>query len=333
MNFGEKIQLYRKNHNMSQEELGQKLFVSRQTVSLWEKGQTAPTIENLIRLGEIFSVTVDELLGGEGAKPEAEIASEAYKFKFSPEEIREMLKNQGPLLYSREVSLLLIGGLGILLCALLRAQQVLLGLIIGAVLVGFTLSIRGIRAYKRMWRQNQKRICECTYEYKIFDKCFVADILKNGEIKQHNRLYFSDIEKITPLEKHLLLQCENRIFIIRKNELAENSFFSKFMEENPQKVAGPSMPLSVKLSSWLLFIFTVTSPLLAATVVELMVDGSAYNLQNMWVFFLFVPISAASIIYGFIVQKRGYGVKKNIIAGFIVTALLCAYGAFAFLSL
>ena len=50
MTVGERIQMYRKQLGFSQEELGQKLLVSRQTISLWEKNQTVPTIDNLIRL-------------------------------------------------------------------------------------------------------------------------------------------------------------------------------------------------------------------------------------------------------------------------------------------
>ena len=46
MTIGEKIQKYRKDLGLSQEELGQKLIVSRQTLSLWEKDQTVPTIDN-----------------------------------------------------------------------------------------------------------------------------------------------------------------------------------------------------------------------------------------------------------------------------------------------
>lgn len=62
MTIGEKIQLYRKQLKMSQDDLGQKLLVSRQTVSLWEKDQTLPSIDNLIRLSDIFRITVDDLL-------------------------------------------------------------------------------------------------------------------------------------------------------------------------------------------------------------------------------------------------------------------------------
>ena len=62
MTIGERIQKYRKERGMSQEDLGKLLLVSRQKVSLWEKDQTAPTLENLMRLKEIFGVSVNEIL-------------------------------------------------------------------------------------------------------------------------------------------------------------------------------------------------------------------------------------------------------------------------------
>ena len=62
MTLGENIQKCRAAHNMSQEELAQKLFITRQTISLWETNQTVPTLENLMRLKEIFGVSVDDLL-------------------------------------------------------------------------------------------------------------------------------------------------------------------------------------------------------------------------------------------------------------------------------
>jgi len=65
MTVGEKIQKYRKELAMSQEELGQKLLLSRQTISLWENDQTVPTLENLMRLKEIFGVSIDEILSAE----------------------------------------------------------------------------------------------------------------------------------------------------------------------------------------------------------------------------------------------------------------------------
>ena len=62
MTIGEKIYKCRKENNLSQEELGKKLFVSKQTISLWEKDQTVPTIDNLMKLKEIFGVSIDEII-------------------------------------------------------------------------------------------------------------------------------------------------------------------------------------------------------------------------------------------------------------------------------
>jgi len=62
MTFGENILKLRRSHNLSQEELAERLLVSRQTISLWETDQTLPTIENLLLLKEIFDIQIDEML-------------------------------------------------------------------------------------------------------------------------------------------------------------------------------------------------------------------------------------------------------------------------------
>ncbi len=74
MTVGEKIQYYRKKNGFSQEELGQKILVSRQTISLWEMDKTLPTLDNLIRLKEIFGVSIDELLSLETMPMEVDLA-------------------------------------------------------------------------------------------------------------------------------------------------------------------------------------------------------------------------------------------------------------------
>jgi transcriptional regulator with XRE-family HTH domain len=65
---GEKIQALRNENKMSQEKLAELLGVSRQAVSKWEIGLSNPTTENLIRLAEIFQVSMDEI-----AKPETTV--------------------------------------------------------------------------------------------------------------------------------------------------------------------------------------------------------------------------------------------------------------------
>jgi transcriptional regulator with XRE-family HTH domain len=62
MRIEENILELRKNNNLSQEDLAVKMGVSRQSVSKWETGQSAPDLKNIIKLSEIFNITVDELI-------------------------------------------------------------------------------------------------------------------------------------------------------------------------------------------------------------------------------------------------------------------------------
>ena len=59
MIFSEKLQLIRKNKGLAQEELAEKLSVSRQVVAKWESGQVYPEIANFIQISNLFNVTVD----------------------------------------------------------------------------------------------------------------------------------------------------------------------------------------------------------------------------------------------------------------------------------
>lgn len=61
MSFSEKLIRLRKQHGFSQEELGYKLNVTRQTVSKWELGQTVPEMNKLISLSQIYGISLDEL--------------------------------------------------------------------------------------------------------------------------------------------------------------------------------------------------------------------------------------------------------------------------------
>lgn len=62
MNFSDKLQILRKNKGLTQEELADKLNISRAAVAKWEAGQSYPDIMNLIQLSEMMNVTVDYLV-------------------------------------------------------------------------------------------------------------------------------------------------------------------------------------------------------------------------------------------------------------------------------
>ncbi|MBO5453920.1 MAG: helix-turn-helix transcriptional regulator [Clostridia bacterium] len=62
MNFGERLKQIRANQGLSQEQLAEKIGVSRQAITKWETNRGLPDIENMIILAEIFKVTLDELI-------------------------------------------------------------------------------------------------------------------------------------------------------------------------------------------------------------------------------------------------------------------------------
>lgn len=64
MNLADRIQQLRKIRGISQEELADRIGVSRQAVSKWESGQTSPDLEKIVLLSDYFEVTTDYLLKG-----------------------------------------------------------------------------------------------------------------------------------------------------------------------------------------------------------------------------------------------------------------------------
>ena len=65
MKFSEKLTELRHSRGWSQEQLGERLGVTRQTVSKWELGSTTPELEKLAMMSDIFGVSTDELIKGE----------------------------------------------------------------------------------------------------------------------------------------------------------------------------------------------------------------------------------------------------------------------------
>lgn len=65
MNLGTQIKKHRSALALSQEELAEKIFVTRQSVSNWENNRTYPDIKSLLLLSELFEVSIDELIKGD----------------------------------------------------------------------------------------------------------------------------------------------------------------------------------------------------------------------------------------------------------------------------
>ena len=76
MEIGKQIQKYRTELDYSQDELAEKIYVTRQTVSNWENQHTYPDLRSLLLLSEAFGISLDQLVKGDLEEMKQEISRE-----------------------------------------------------------------------------------------------------------------------------------------------------------------------------------------------------------------------------------------------------------------
>lgn len=92
MTAGEKIRACRQAAGLSQEKVAELVGVSRQAVTKWESGQSAPSTENLLRLAEVLGTTVDLLVGTSAERPP--LAADQSDFLYRAEGERRRIGQQ-----------------------------------------------------------------------------------------------------------------------------------------------------------------------------------------------------------------------------------------------
>lgn len=76
MEIGKQIKKYRTENKFSQEELSEKIFVSRQTISNWENNKNYPDVKSLLLLSSLFNVSLDTLIKGDLEEMKEQIKKE-----------------------------------------------------------------------------------------------------------------------------------------------------------------------------------------------------------------------------------------------------------------
>lgn len=79
MELGKQIRKYRKEQSLSQDELAEKVYVSRQTISNWENDKSYPDVNSLILLSEVFHTSIDNLIKGDVEVMKEQVKNEDQK--------------------------------------------------------------------------------------------------------------------------------------------------------------------------------------------------------------------------------------------------------------
>ncbi len=147
MEIGNKIKKYREHINLSQEELANKIYVSRQTISNWENDKSYPDINSLKLLSNIFDVSIDEFIKGD---------IEKIKKRINEEDLRKY--NKLSIIFCIEFLVMLISAY-----PLLRFFKVF-GIIIWIIIYALTMytSIKIEKIYKKNDCRTYKEIVAFT---------------------------------------------------------------------------------------------------------------------------------------------------------------------------
>lgn len=129
MTLAEKILSLRTGKGMSQDDLAEKLEVSRQSVSKWETGQSTPDLDKIIRLADLFGVSVDELVR-EGERPQSPEPPQPQVVYVEREQKQELspIQKAGVVMEITGVALAVIGIMGAPLLVFAAVALVVLGL-------------------------------------------------------------------------------------------------------------------------------------------------------------------------------------------------------------
>ena len=185
MSFGEKLLECRKRAGLSQEELGKRLLVSRQTVSQWETDQTLPTVDNLLRLRELFGISADELLGVAQTDQKVPPAPEGERvvFRHSPETLELLKKNSRSRILRRGGVMLVLGFLaGAFFGAAAAAEG---SRLFTALAAGLAIAAVEFLILFREWRRvpaELERLAERSYCYRLLGDRLYVDVSRDGAL-------------------------------------------------------------------------------------------------------------------------------------------------------
>lgn len=333
MTVGERIQQYRKNLNLSQEELGQRLLVSRQTVSQWETDQTMPTLDNMMRLKELFGVSIDAILEGSPDVKEADRPLESYHQVFTKDDLKPRTRF---FLWQFGKNVLYAIGLSAALLFLVRNTDSFT-FIIFAVLCGFItlFSIISFIRNRASLKHQTDRILSNIYDYRVYESRITATITRNGETALYASLPWSEVVAIREQWDMLILFTDNSMsFLLRKHEIP---FTSKIYQQRNAIIARPQVsetPASWKTVSQILFILSILSVPASILISQLRIlsdmmraaDTSSFldhPFHYTWHILLLLAIPITSYIVGRMMRTKGYSYKKNTVIGIIIFVLLC----------
>ncbi len=334
MNEQNRIQYYRKRQGLSQEELGERLYVSRQTVSQWETGQTMPSIDSLVRLREIFGASVDDLLGlttspEETVPPDTtdEPLAAPYVFRYTEADLHALnrIHRRRPL-----IGLIATIVLTVFVWIVSFAKpgwQVILVFLLACCL--FTI------ARYRAVKQTERRIhAECltrVYAYTLLPQGIRLAVTDECDATYRYCRMLPSIKRVRICGDVLVAYIDDGFYSFRLSELSGEEPLRAFLLAAPTATASARerrrAPQALRVLSIVLMVLSVAAlwgGVIVAGVVSSEEPGRFYTVQ--WVCLPLMILPIASVVLGIVLRRMRYGGTLNIVVGVIMCVFLSMFG-------
>ena len=359
MTIGEKIFKYRKQAGLSQEELADKMNVTRQSVSLWETDQTVPSLDSLIMLADVFSVSLDELCGttereGEKEKPSVSEINEGNdkaedgeqsvplngeppkclvetEVKYTEELVSAINKHTTKLSIVLSSVALAASIIAFVLIASFKSNNAILAVPFLAIVFSIAAIIRVVVLRNKYTDEYAKLHPNTVATVRLYEDLLEIETVADNSSSKATVSY-ADIKKVQCADKFILIYYGRSVVPILKRQPAiDYELIEKLLNSH-----GNLNPKNKKIESMLLAAFILSlSSVLAATITVGISHQSApipewthVITEYAWIFYAFLPVPLASIILGLIFQKKKFNCMKTVIGGIVGCTLMLIYGSF-----
>ena len=190
------------------------------------------------------------------------------------------------------------------------------------------------RTRKQITDANE-RIMNAVFYYSVFYDHLIAEKEINGEIILKEVIPFSDISSIYENGNLTVVSTSHGVHWFKTSELPRDSAIIHLKNEivlrtQFTKATGIWRFLSIALCvlayvTWPLSMLIMTRNSAPAAATGLSV---AEVFRDSWIAYLFLPIPVASIVFGFVLRKKHFYYKKNIVFGIFIFIVLCVFGSF-----
>lgn len=188
------------------------------------------------------------------------------------------------------------------------------GFLVGWTLIYFLMSLAGLLQIRKNWKSTKAKVCSSENKYELFDDYLLFTVTRDGECVHFTKLEYDKLRRKIDTGNMYLLDFANQGYLIKKQEIAENSVFHSIKPKEPEKPSATLKSLSVAL-----LVLTIVSGISGVLCVNVQLISA--GAIKWWCLLAFSALPLASFIFGIYMKKYGGG-RGNLFAGLLVLVVI-----------